>query len=129
MDSDNSILNKIKENYNKFEQYNKIKLDNLYSSISSEEIADIIKSIPLFFDINQPRLPGYISSDKMPLGVSGYSASGRTMELARKMNPSLTMTKENSNVPFVQMVALMGSVGTIAFPINLILIFGYAITG
>ncbi|MFC1670101.1 class I adenylate cyclase, partial [Spirochaetota bacterium] len=115
MNNDKEILKQIKKNSSKFENYNKTKLDYFFSSISNGQISDLIKSIPLFFDINQPRLPGYINSDQIPVGVSGYNASGMTMELARKMNPSLTMTKDKNATPFVQMIALMGSVGTIAF--------------
>ncbi|MFC1669153.1 class I adenylate cyclase [Spirochaetota bacterium] len=114
-DNDKKIIAGINSNVDKFLLYNKLKLDNLNSTISNPRIIEILESIPLFLNYNQPELPGFVDSEKMPTGIVDFSPSNKAMNQLRERNPSLTFPKKLEGEPFVQMFAVMGSPGTIAF--------------
>ena len=67
------ILARIKSNIDKFLTYNKQKLDNLNNSISDPDVLEVFESIPLFLNYNIPELPGFVESEKVPMGARNVS--------------------------------------------------------
>ncbi len=107
------ILAQIKSNKLIFEKFNNFKLKNLRSSINNPEIINVLEYIPLLLHVNMPEFPGYVKSDQVPSGIYGFNPSKELMSFVRSKHPSAIIPKNIT--PFVQMFALMGSAGTIAF--------------
>lgn len=103
----------IQENKQKFEQYNQIKLERFEQLVSNAHVWRVLSSIPLLLHTNDQRLPGYISAD-IPHGIVGYAPDEETLRFMKSKFPGAKFEKYVEN-PFVQMVAVMGSIGTIAY--------------
>ncbi len=108
------ILSQIEENKKKFGTFNASKLEYLYASLESPEIKNLLDYIPFLLHVHLPEFPGYVDSEDMPRGIYNYSPTKETMSYIRIKHPSVGTVKEEP-VPFIQMFALMGSGGTIAF--------------
>ncbi len=109
------ILNSISGYKAVFEKYNEHKLATLYKSIADPNKVTIFDYIPLLLHINQPDFPGYIQSALMPAGIYGYKATNNLLPYLRSKHPAFIMPSEKKIAPFIEMFALMGSGGTIAF--------------
>ena len=105
----------ISANKAKFEKYNSFKLDSLYKSIANPGTINIFELIPLLLHVNFPDMPGYIKSDKIPTGIHNYRPATAVMSYVKAKHPSFIMPLEGKSAPFIEMFALMGSGGTIAF--------------
>jgi len=108
------ILDRVRAYKQNFLVYNRLKLNQLHESLERQVIMDLLEFIPFLLHVNIPDLPGYIQSAVMPVGISGYSLAGRTPKMAVSRTITPGMMKHVSE-PFVHMLALMGSSGTIAF--------------
>ena len=72
-----------------------------------------LRVLPLLLHFNQPGVPGYVDDRDCPTGV-GDQPSDADMQLARVFF-STPLHRTGIFRPFVELVAAMGSVGTIAF--------------
>ncbi len=109
------ILQAVEDNKNNFQKFNSKKLQQLYVSIGNQEIITLFEYIPFLLHANLPDFPGHINFEDMPGGIYGYTPSTRLMNYIRKQHPSVLAPKIPPGREFIQMFALMGSGGTIAF--------------
>ncbi len=109
------IATQIQVNRGKFEYYNQVRLKKLYDSVEDERKLDLLESIPFLLISNQRELPGYVEYPRMLTGIHGYYPSNRALSFLKSRFPSANLTVPGVKEPFIQMFALMGSGGTIAF--------------
>ena len=109
------LLERIK-NYKKiFIKYNDIKKNKLYESISSPELLNLLEFIPFLFTVNLSEFPGFVEGENIPGGIYNYTPSQKAVSYLRTNHPSFVFTKVRAAEQFIQMFALIGSTGTIAF--------------
>ncbi len=107
-----SIDEKIQANLSLFRKFNDIKYRRFQDFITNNNVARVINSIPLLMHVNDMRLPGYVEGD-VPYGIANYTPDGE----AEKFIHTRFHVKnfKFSKKPFVQMLAVMGSIGTVAY--------------
>ncbi len=113
-DTHTDILPSIDENKKKFNLFNSSKLKYLNASLESEEVRNLLGYISFLLHVNLPELPGYVNFEGLPAGIFGYTPDGNIMGFIRSRHPSMAIP-HNKETPFIQMFALMGSSGTVAF--------------
>jgi len=106
------LNNVIEENYNSFLKFNQLKLDRFQQLFASTNIKRVINSIPAILSMNDRKIPGYID-DKCPFGVSGYSPDSEVVRYIKSRFGIDYAAPAAKN--FIEMLAVMGSVGTIAY--------------
>lgn len=99
----------------RFDRYNAERLSRLYSSFTNPQLIDLFEALPFILANNQPALPGYIPSDNIVKGIYGYVPTGRGLSFIRNKFPQAVVSQQEKGDAFIQMFALMGSGGTIAF--------------
>ncbi len=109
------ILLRVDANKKNFQKFNSKKLQQLYAGIGKQEVINLFEYIPFLLHTNMPDFPGYIDYEDMPGGIYGYTPSTSLMSYIRKQHPSVQLPKDIASTGFIQMFALMGSGGTIAF--------------
>lgn len=72
-----------------------------------------LEFLPIFFHINHPMLPGYISKNT-PAGIPLYAPSKKGLDAMKKMAKSFTYKKRALRRYEIHSIFIMGSVGTIA---------------
>ncbi len=116
---DDSTRSEIVANINAFRSsftaFNEFKLNNLYATVGDQRIIDLFDSIPFLLGINQSGLPGYVEGADVPGGIHNYEPRPRVAQFLRSLFPSAVISPPRGAKPFIQMFALMGSGGTIAF--------------
>ncbi|MCD5992156.1 class I adenylate cyclase [Pseudomonas sp. CDFA 602] len=74
----------------------------------------VLTLLPLFFHVNHPLLPGYVSSNT-PAGVSHYEPDSLALAEAQRMTRSFSYKARRGNPPQpIHALFLMGSLGTLA---------------
>ena len=73
----------------------------------------VIDSIPLLLSVNESRIPGFVEG-KVPYGIVNYVPSEETLNYIKARFHTTKLTAEKDNA-FIEMLAVMGSVGTIAY--------------
>lgn len=106
------FLEVIEQNKDKFIRYNTKKLQK-FQELIIPNLKKTINMVPFLLCVNHHKLPGYVAGD-VPLGIWGYSVSDDTRRHIRGKFPTAKLDMQNSN-PFVEMLAVMGSVGTVAY--------------
>lgn len=109
------IIAAIQKNRERFFNYNQRKLMSLYSSFSTPNMVEIFEAIPLLISMNQQDIPGYVEWPTMVTGIYNYKPSQRALNFLKSKFPSFSMQPAQGKKPFIQMLALMGSAGTIAY--------------
>ncbi|MBN2160885.1 MAG: class I adenylate cyclase [Spirochaetes bacterium] len=115
MESHPDILGTIKANHQKFQKYNETKLGNLHRAMSDPQLVSLLEFITYLLNVNTPDLPGHVPSVRVPHGVHDYAPSPRMVEFITKRFPNTEIVRNRVANPFIQMIALIGSCGTIAF--------------
>ncbi|HEY1407226.1 MAG TPA: class I adenylate cyclase, partial [Spirochaetota bacterium] len=103
----------IKANRDKFLQFNAAKFERFQSLIPNPHIKRVLNSIPFFLCVNSEKLPGYVPGD-VPLGVAKLSLDEDTKRFLKGKFPTVRFDAVFTH-PSVEMMAVMGSVGTIAY--------------
>ena len=106
----NDILQSNKE---KFLQFNGIKFERFQQLLPNPHIKRVINSIPFLLCVNNDKVPGYVR-DTVPLGVANMTFDEDTRRFIKGKFPGIKVDPV-FEAPFVQMMAVMGSVGTIAY--------------
>ncbi len=106
-------ISSIEVNKNSFITYNKLKIDRYLSLIPNTNMKRPLSALPLLLSINDPKLPGYVVGD-VPMGVFSYEPDDDTKKFIFTKYGRAVNNLEIKN-PFVQMIALIGSVGSIAY--------------
>jgi adenylate cyclase class 1 len=102
----------IEENYNSFLKFNQLKLDRFQQLFASTNIKRVINSIPAILSMNDRKVPGYID-EKCPYGISGYQPDAEVLRFIKsRFGTDFVQSDKNR---FIEMLAVMGSVGTIAY--------------
>jgi adenylate cyclase class 1 len=78
-----------------------------------------LDALPLILDINDPALPGFVSS-ATPAGIYGYRPGKRALDAARQINPDFYYRpqKRKHGKAAIDGLFLMGSAGSIAFTLT-----------
>jgi len=97
-----------------FARYNRRRIDYLRNYLP-EKKRDVFDLIPLLLHEDSPDLPGNVSVDTTPCGVSCFCADGRTRELAARYFPKFVPKRQAKPRMSIVFLALMGSAGTVAF--------------
>ncbi|MFW6366819.1 MAG: class I adenylate cyclase, partial [Spirochaetota bacterium] len=104
---------KILSNLESFTAFNSRKTERFYALLPAGHIRRVLSSMLFFIHTNQPRLPGYIN-EITPHGIHGYEIDDDTRRYLKGVYPTINFNPSNEK-PFVQMVAVIGSAGTIAY--------------
>lgn len=74
----------------------------------------VLALLPLFFHVNHPLFPGYVSGST-PAGVSHYEPDGQALAEAQRLTRSFSYKPRRGNAPQpIHGIFLMGSLGTLA---------------
>lgn len=106
-------LQTIEANKTRFRHYNDIKYQRFQQLIPNPNVKRVINSIPFLLGTNDKRLPGYVEGD-VPAGVWRYAIDDETRRYIKGRFPTVK-TDIMRRDPFVEMLAVMGSVGTVAY--------------
>lgn len=102
-----------KEIKRRFFTLNKERLRRTLAGLKDSQ-GDFLELLPLFFHVNHPMLPGYVSKDTAA-GLPEYSPTQKTLRIARRISKSFTYKKRAYRKYPIHAIYLMGSTGTIAY--------------
>ena len=107
---DRKQLSKIKQHYT---QLNQVRYQRTLD-VLSERQQQFLALLPLFFHVNHPMLPGYVSH-LTPSGVQGYTPSKDDIRTAKGIARSFTYQRDLvDKIDAIEALFMMGSLGTIA---------------
>src|SRR5512138_1275236 len=111
-----SILDEIHRNRELFLQFNDVKYKRFQQLIGNPNIRKVVNSIPILLSTNHKRLPGFMDADTA-CGIAGFEPDTEAVKFlqGRFYVKDFEIRKKS---PFIQMMAVMGSVGTIAYTRN-----------
>ena len=113
-DNINELINTVTANRKKFQNYNNMRLQWFYESLSKKNIIDLLGSIPFFITSNFPDLPGFIENFDPP-GMEGYYPTGNSLSFISKRFPSVQVKSYKNQNPLIELFAIIGSAGSIAY--------------
>ncbi|MBA1202202.1 class I adenylate cyclase [Pseudomonas capeferrum] len=107
---DRQVLVKLRA---RFLHLNQGRLSRAMEGLSSRQQL-VLTLLPLFFHVNHPLLPGYVSG-MTPAGVSGFEPDARALTEAQRLARSFSYKPRHGNRPQpIHGLFLMGSLGTLA---------------
>ena len=108
-----SFLDTIEQNRQNFLTFNRKKYERFQSLIADSDVKKIINAVPIMLSVNNPKIPGYVEGT-VPMGIAGYVPDAETIRfIETKFHlPNLQLAVSE---PFIEMLAVMGSPGTIAY--------------
>lgn len=115
MEATPDIISRVKNYQVKFKKYNELKLGNLQRALSDPQLVNLLEFIAYLLHVNTPELPGHIPAGHIPRGVHEFTPSPRLIDFLSKRFPNVEIAKGKVNDPFILMIALIGSCGTIAY--------------
>ncbi|QXH35689.1 class I adenylate cyclase [Pseudomonas muyukensis] len=97
----------------RFLKINQGRLARAMEGLSTRQ-QQVLTLLPLFFHVNHPLLPGYVSG-ATPAGVSGFEPDAELLAEAQRLTRSFTYKARHGNPPQpIHGLFLMGSLGTLA---------------
>ncbi len=108
-----SFQETVERNREQFLRYNEIKYQRFQQLIGNLNIKRVINALPILLSTNDRRLPGHVEGD-VPCGVTGLVPDEEALRFLQTRFHVVNAELVTEN-PFVEMVAVMGSVGTIAY--------------
>lgn len=107
---DRKVLSQLRA---RFLTLNSERLSRAMEGLSTRQQA-VLTLLPLFFHVNHPLLPGYISGST-PAGVSSYEPDTQALAEAQRLTRSFSYKPRHGNPPQpIHGLFLMGSLGTLA---------------
>lgn len=107
---DRKVLSQLRS---RFLTLNDGRLGRAMEGLSTRQQA-VLTLLPLFFHVNHPLLPGYVSGST-PAGVSGYEPEAHALAEAQRLTRSFSYKQRHGNPPQpIHGLFLMGSLGTLA---------------
>lgn len=100
-------------NRESFLAFNRKKIQRFLSLLPSSQTKRILYSLLFFLHTNQPKTPGYVN-EITPCGIHGFTPDNDTVRYLKALYPSIQHEKKPEH-RFIQMIALIGSAGTIAY--------------
>ena len=98
----------------RFKAINKERLERAYAIVRPNQ-REFLKLVPLFFHINHPMLPGYISRDT-PAGIKCYEPVKSALQVIHKYSKSISYRKPAKFS--INAIYAMGSIGTISHSVE-----------
>ncbi|QKZ02498.1 class I adenylate cyclase [Pseudomonas eucalypticola] len=97
----------------RFLTLNRGRLDRALEGLSSRQ-QQVLALLPLFFHVNHPLLPGYVSGTT-PAGLANFEPDAQTLADAQRLTRSFSYKARHGNPPRpLHGLFLMGSLGTLA---------------
>ncbi|MDD0976674.1 class I adenylate cyclase [Pseudomonas fontis] len=107
---DRKVLSQLRA---RFLRLNKGRLARAMEGLSTRQ-QGVLNLLPLFFHVNHPLLPGYVSG-ATPAGVSGFEPDANALADAQRLTRSFAYKAKRGNPPQpIHGLFLMGSLGTLA---------------
>jgi adenylate cyclase class 1 len=107
---DRKVLSQLRK---RFLDINQGRMERALEGFSSRQQA-VLKLLPLFFHVNHPLLPGYVSGST-PAGISTYEPEDDALAEAQRLTRSFSYKSRQGNLPRpILGLFLMGSLGTLA---------------
>jgi len=107
---DRKVLSQLR---NRFLTLNEGRLARANEGLSTRQ-QSVLALLPLFFHVNHPLLPGYVSG-ATPAGVSHYEPDAQALAEAQRLTRSFSYKPRRGNPPQpIHGIFLMGSLGTLA---------------
>ncbi|SEM58978.1 adenylate cyclase, class 1 [Pseudomonas sp. ok272] len=107
---DRKVLNQLRA---RFLKLNDARLARAMEGLSPRQ-QGVLTLLPLFFHVNHPLLPGYVSGST-PAGVSNFEPDTATLAEAQRLTRSFSYKPRHGNPPRpIHGLFLMGSLGTLA---------------
>jgi len=107
---DRKVLSQLRK---RFLDINQGRMDRALEGFSNRQQA-VLKLLPLFFHVNHPLLPGYVSG-ATPAGISTYEPEDEVLAEAQRLTRSFSYKVRHGNPPRpILGLFLMGSLGTLA---------------
>jgi adenylate cyclase class 1 len=103
----------INENKSRFQHFNSLKYQRFQDLLPNVNVRRVINAIPLLLCVNHRKLPGFVEGE-VPYGITGYSPDEETKKFIRAKYPTARAEIDHAK-RFIQMLAVMGSVGTVAY--------------
>lgn len=97
-----------------FAAYDRYRRNRMVAQIG-ERGGEALQLLPLLLHVNEPGLPGYMDDPLCPAGIADYSPHADDLRLARRLFPEARLRRSGVLRPVVELVAVMGSAGTIGF--------------
>ncbi|WP_459940250.1 class I adenylate cyclase [Deferrisoma palaeochoriense] len=82
---------------------------------TGDRVAEALHLLPLLLHVNQPGLPGHVDDPACPVGIADYSPSAEALRRAKRLFPEARIKRGAFYRPAVDLVAVMGSAGSIGF--------------
>ena len=107
---DRKVLSQLR---GRFLKLNEGRLSRAMEGLSSRQQL-VLNLLPLFFHVNHPLLPGYVSGST-PAGLSNYEPDAQALAEAQRLTRSFSYKSRPGSVPRpIHGLFLMGSLGTLA---------------
>lgn len=106
---DRKLLKQIKQ---RFMSVNDGRLNNTLAGLSRRH-QDILRVLPLLYQVNHALMPGYVSPDT-PRGVSGFEPEKDLLAIAKTFSQTFKFRKDRRHEAQIQSLFIMGSTGTLA---------------
>ena len=107
---DRKVLSQLRA---RFLKLNQGRLDRALEGLSPRQQV-VLNLLPLFFHVNHPLLPGYVSGST-PAGLSDYEPDALALAEAQRLTRSFSYKTRHGNPPRpIHGLFLMGSLGTLA---------------
>ncbi len=103
----------IEQNRQRFLEFNLRKYGRFQELIPNPSVRKVINSIPLLLSLNQRKIPGYVEGP-VPFGITGFAPDEDAKKFLRARFPAVTLDF-SAGTGFIEMLAVMGSVGTVAY--------------
>ncbi|MDP6184693.1 MAG: class I adenylate cyclase, partial [Gammaproteobacteria bacterium] len=98
---------------NRFVAVNQDKLRRLRDNLTTRQ-RDLVDVLPLLFQTNQRRLPGYVSKDT-PVGICDYVPTRQALQAAQRLALQYREEQPAQKLPAIKGLYLMGSPGTVGY--------------
>jgi adenylate cyclase class 1 len=107
-----NLLSIIEENYNLFLKFNQMKTERFQQLFFNANIKRVINLIPALLSMNNKKIPGYVDGN-CPYGIFEYKPDAETAKYIKaKFGVEFVPPGRKG---FIEMFAVMGSIGTIAY--------------
>ncbi|MGJ0483443.1 MAG: class I adenylate cyclase [Methylomicrobium sp.] len=103
---------------NRFKKHHHFKREHIRRTLNPLQ-RQFLDALPLILDMNDPELPGFISS-ATPAGIFAYRPDKQAIEAARQINSGFNYrsSRRDTDKTAIDGLFLMGSAGSIAFTIT-----------
>ncbi len=107
------FLERIRSNYKRFQEFNDLRYKRFVDLIQDRMALKVIQILPALFSVNHSKVPGYIDGNT-PFGILRCHSDEKVRQDLRNRF-RLSEVPRFSDSPLIEMLAVMGSVGTVAY--------------